>query len=56
MWKLKKIRLIAVCVLAFLVGLAGVMGLDSYIKKQAKKSVEEYKKEQEENSMYTEKK
>lgn len=55
MWKLKKIRLIAVCVLAFLVGLAGVLRLDTYIRKQAKESVEEYKKEQEENSMYTEK-
>ena len=55
MWKLKKIRLIAVCILAFLVGLAGVLGLDTYIRKQAKESVEEYKKEQEENSMYTEK-
>ena len=55
MWKIRKIRLVAVCIFAFLVGLAGVMGLDSYIKKQAEKSVEEYKKEQEENSMYTEK-
>ena len=53
--EIKKIRLIAVCVLAFLVGLAGVLGLDTYIRKQAKESVEEYKKEQEENSMYTEK-
>lgn len=55
MWKFKKIRLIAVCVFAFLVGLAGVLGLDTCIRKQAKESVEEYKKEQEENSMYTEK-
>ena len=55
MWEIKKIRLIAVCIFAFLVGLAGVIGLDHYIQKQAKKSVEEYKKEQEENSMYTEK-